>query len=68
MNFLKDQIQTVDSALGSLRDLITRNQPKAVKVPLSAIDDSDLSSMEFVQGEWTMSPWNGLRWMLTHTN
>lgn len=65
MSFLEDQIQTVDSALSSLRELITRGNPKHITVPLETVDESNPEDIKLVLDEWAPSPWEGMRCKLT---
>jgi hypothetical protein len=66
MSFLTDQTKTVNSAFAQLKELVTRNTPKHITVPLSTVEECNPESIELVRGEWTPAPWAGMRCMLTH--
>ena len=66
---LRKQIDSIDEALEDLREVVNKNAPRTLKIPVSLVADNNPNEMEMKQGEWVTVPhWPGMRFMLTHTD
>jgi quercetin dioxygenase-like cupin family protein len=68
MNFYTAKTDEVDLVLREMRALVKRAEPRREFVPVERVANNDPDKIEFREGEWTRSPWSGMRSMLTHSD
>lgn len=67
MRSLGGEIQSIDTALFEMKEVVTRNKPRAVKLPITTVENSDPDEMVLITGQWvSLEVFRGMRAMLTH--
>ena len=67
MRSLGNEISALESALDSMREVVTRNERRAVELPISTVGNADPDLMVLRCGEWVVNDYfPGMRCLLTH--